>query len=305
MPKVASSHALLPVRVVVERTGLSADVLRAWERRYGVVLPSRTAGGQRAYTEEQVTRLLALARLVDRGHAIGNLASATPAELGALAIQPVITRTSASATAAVIAAAIDATEQLDAELLERTLRSAALRLGIDEMLDQVLGPLLTEIGRRWHRGDLRTVNEHLSSAVIRGTLGWMMEVAKSTSNAPRIVVATPAGQMHELGAMLAAAAIAAQGARVIYLGPNLPAAEIAMAAVQTRANAVALSIVFPDDDRALLGELAALRHALPKNVDIVVGGAAVERYHAELRLADVRVERSLDGLRSYVRELMR
>jgi DNA-binding transcriptional MerR regulator len=302
------SPSLLPVRVVVERTGLSADVLRAWERRYSVVVPQRTTGGQRVYSEANVQRLQELAQLVARGHSIGHLAHATPSELAELresALHSAASLPSAATTDPIVAGALDATERLDAKSLERVLRGAALRLGIDEMLDDVLAPLLITIGERWHQGTLRTANEHLATAVIRATLAWMMELAAPAADAPSVVVSTPAGQLHELGAMIAAASIAAQGARVIYLGPNLPAAEIAVAAIQTRASAVALSLVYPEHDAALGGELSTLRKALPPRIDLLVGGAAVDRYEAELIIAAARVEHSLDGLRAYVRGLLR
>lgn len=304
-----SSDSLhFPVRFVVQRTGLSADVLRAWERRYGAVLPHRTAGGQRVYSTSDVERLTLLARLVDRGHAIGQIARTTDDELRGIVerdsrIRPPMASSPSVATDSgdsLLAAALDATDRMDAEGLERLLRGAALRVGSDEMIEQLLAPLLFTIGSLWHQGVLRPVQEHVATAVIRSTLGWMMEVTTPAPNAPCIVVGTPAGQMHEMGAMIAAAVIASHGARVLYLGADLPAADIAAAATRARAVAVALSVMYPTDDARLPREIAELRAALPPHVQIIAGGAAAPSYADAWRPANAMVTASLDELRNYI-----
>lgn len=305
----ASLH--FPVRLVVQRTGLSADVLRAWERRYGAVLPHRTAGGQRVYSTSDIERLTLLARLVDGGHAIGQIARATDDELQSIVerdsrISAPLPSAPSVATASgdsLIAAALDATDRMDADGLERLLRGAALRMGCDDMIEQVLAPLLFTIGSLWHQGVLRPAQEHVATAVIRGTLSWLMELTTPPANAPCIVVGTPAGQMHELGAMIAAAVIASQGARVLYLGADLPAAEIADAATRSRAVAVALSVMYPTDDARLPLEIAELRAALPPHVQIIAGGAAASAYADAWRPANAIMTASLEDLRDYIRGL--
>jgi DNA-binding transcriptional MerR regulator/methylmalonyl-CoA mutase cobalamin-binding subunit len=300
-----------PVRLVVQRTGLSADVLRAWERRYGAVVPHRTAGGQRVYSDADIERLRLLARLVAGGHAIGQIARASDDELQRIAERDVRLAAPLPDAASIatdngdslMAAALDATDRMEPEALERLLRGAALRLGADEMIEQVLAPLLFTIGSLWHQGVLRPAQEHVATAVIRGTLSWMMELATPTPNAPCIVVGTPAGQHHEMGAMIAAAVIAGHGNRVLYLGADLPAQDIAAAALQSRASAVALSVVYPYDDPKLAGELMALRAALPSHVGIITGGAAAPGYAEAWHPAAITVARSLDDLRDYIRGL--
>jgi methylmalonyl-CoA mutase cobalamin-binding subunit len=135
-------------------------------------------------------------------------------------------------------------------------------------------------------------------------LGQMARPFAGTDQAPVLAVATPTGQLHELGALLVAAAAANLGWRVTYLGASLPAPEIAGAARQSRARAVALSLVYPEDDPALAGELTALREALPAEIALVVGGRAMPAYRAVLRqLGAVLIEdlaqlgTVLDGLR--------
>jgi methylmalonyl-CoA mutase cobalamin-binding subunit len=122
--------------------------------------------------------------------------------------------------------------------------------------------------------------------------------------APRIIVGTPAGQIHELGAIMAATAAANLGWRSIYLGPNLPAHEIAGAALRNKAAAVALSIVYPEDDPNLDRELTDLARLLPPTTRILVGGRAARAYFETLvRIGALHADSvdefggQLDGLR--------
>jgi MerR family transcriptional regulator, light-induced transcriptional regulator len=205
------------------------------------------------------------------------------ADAGALPVAPAqAAASSAESPDSVRAAALRAVERFDAVELESTLRGAVLRLGVDQLLDEVIAPLLFTIGSKWQEGHMRPAHEHLASAVIRRTLSWLIAYAAPPASAPTVVVATLAGQTHEFGALLAAATAVSQGWRVVYLGTSLPAAEIAAAAIETRATAVALSLVYPADDPAIPHELRDLRAALPPGCAIVAGGGATPDYMAAL-----------------------
>ncbi len=293
--ELPSSDTLHPVRAVVDRTGLSPDLLRAWERRYNAVTPSRSSGRQRLYSDADITRLNLLRQAVDAGWPISHVSPYTTEALQALIDKEARTlkmasdlsnaAISTSSGDSVLAAALQAVENYDDRALEAVLRRAALYLGVDEMLEGVLSPLLFTIGSLWHQGVLRPASEHMASQVIRQTLGRMMESAQASKAAPLVVVGTPTGHMHELGAMLAAAAGATSGWRVLYLGGNLPAADFVEAAQRTHAAAIALSIVVPSDDVRLPGELRALRTALP-HTKLVVGGSGSGGYERVLKEVD-------------------
>ena len=258
-----SSPALHSVRVASRRTGLSPDLLRAWEKRYHAVSPTRTAGGQRNYSDADIERLKLLAQAVAAGRQIGQVAGlcrtriARPRRVRCAAprlrpIQPMRTKRSRDLLSTALAAA----ENFDASTLEATLRTAALRLPSDQVLDRVFGPLLLAIGTRWHEGRFPPANGHLATTVIRRVLTWMTDFPLVLDDAPRIVVGTPAFQMHDLGAMLAATAAASNGWRVTFLGASLPAQELLRAARMAAADAVALSIVHPTDDVRVSSRLA-------------------------------------------------
>jgi methylmalonyl-CoA mutase cobalamin-binding subunit/DNA-binding transcriptional MerR regulator len=296
--------------VVTLRTGLTPDLLRAWEKRYGAVTPSRSSAGQRVYTDADIERLALLARAVKGGRAIGQIASLPVRELQRIveedakalgARTPSSTASPAESRASLQAAALAAIERFDAAELESTLRSTALRLGIDEALDGVIAPLLLDIGARWHAGRLGPAHEHLATAVIRRTLHWMMDTGAPPSGERALVVATLAGQAHELGAMLAAAAASSHGWRVIYLGANLPARDISVAANQTRASAVALSFVHPAEDPTMADALRELRATLLSGIAILAGGSAAANYAPALAAVGAARFGSIRELRAWLR----
>lgn len=303
-----------PMRMVVLRTGLTPDVLRAWEKRHGVVAPVRSDGGQRMYSDEDIERLSLLTRAVNGGRAIGQVAKLPLGALKGLvekdADAPRVTPASVQAIPpplreSVHDAAFAAIESFDSAKLESVLRGAVLRLGIDAMLDGVIGPLLSTIGARWRAGLLRPAQEHLATAVLRRTLSWMMDDGHAPADSPALVVATLPGQTHEIGAMLVAAAASSEGWRIVYLGVNLPPAEIAAATERTHAAAIALSFVYPADDPAIAGALRELHAAAPAKTPILAGGSAAANYESALSAVGAFKLDSIGELRAWLNAAIR
>ena len=307
---VSSQTPRHPVRVTALRTGLTPHILRAWERRYQVVAPSRSEGGQRLYSDHDVQRLRLLRRLTERGHSISRLAGASLEELERSAREeggsrPVETQALAPDSGAeeFRSAALSAAHQLDAAELHAVLERAAVTLGVPGFLDQVVGPSLQEIGRGWSEGTVSIAQEHLATAVFRRVLGWLLQVYEVNHSAPRLIVATPPRHRHELGAMLAGAAAASQGWDVTYLGADLPVAEIVAAARQVSANGVALSIVYPAVDPILVSDLQQLRTGLDPRAGVLVGGSAALLDHDRLVSMGAAVVNSLAEFRTSLRRL--
>lgn len=281
-----------PIRVAARRTGLSRDVLRAWEIRYRAVEPDRTPGGQRLYSDADISRLRLLRRALAAGRRIGQVAKLSSAELKRLVLedegsldlqQPVRRGARAGVTPlAFLHECLDAVAELDAVRLAAALDRAVAALPGPELIDRVLAPLMSEIGELWLRRHLTPAHERLATIVVRQTLDEIRDMLQRPEG-PTIVVATPSGQRHEIGAMLAAASAASRGWHVIYLGADLPAASIAEAAAKSGARAVALSIIYPADDPALPGELRQLRKRLASAVPIIVGGRAAGEYRDIVR----------------------
>ncbi len=184
---------------------------------------------------------------------------------------------------------------MDSESLTLALEGAAIALTQTVLLLDVILPLLRHIGDSWHRGSLRPSQEHLATAAIRTFLSGLMRAVAVSSRAPKVVVTTPAGQWHEISAQVAALLALADGWRVVFLGANLPAEEIANAVIQSEARAVVLSIVYPADDARLPNQLATLGRNLPEGVKLFVGGAAAQSYARALdSIGAVRVENMLE-----------
>lgn len=277
------------IKVVARRTGLSAHVIRIWEKRYGAVEPERTGTNRRLYSDEQIERLSLLRNVTQSGHSISHVAKLPTEKLRELARQsqgpnghtPREPRETSGAETLLVDC-VAAVKSLDSRALEETLKRASTDLGAQGLLQRVVAPLAQTIGDLWRDGAITAAHEHFASAVIRIFLGQAAKPFAGTEGAPVLVVATPAGQIHELGALLVGAAAANLGWHVTYLGASLPAAEIAGAARQNRARAVALSLVYPEDDHRLDGELTRLRESLPPEITLLVGGRAMPAYRHTL-----------------------
>jgi DNA-binding transcriptional MerR regulator/methylmalonyl-CoA mutase cobalamin-binding subunit len=300
-----STDPRYPVRLVALRTGLTPHVLRAWERRYHVVSPLRSEGGQRLYSDLDVERLLRLRRLTDRGHAIGRIAALPLAELVRLEEETPKgeSGTPSESAADAAATALEATRRLDPTELQAVLERAAVTLGTSVFLDQVIGPLLERIGHGWSERSVSVAQEHMASAVIRRVLGWLLRLYEARNGAPRLVVATPPHQAHELGALMAAASAAAEGWNVTYLGPDLPVADLISAAGLSGARAVAISAVHQPESGDLLGAVRDTRSRLPTDVALLVGGAGALQRRAEVEAAGARVIDSLAEFRALLPRL--
>jgi len=149
-------------------------------------------------------------------------------------------------------------------------------------LEDVVPSLMLRVGDEWQAGRLTIAHEHLASAAVIAILLEAMRSVPELPGAPRLLVATPAGERHAVGAALAAAAAALDGWTIIYLGADVPAAEIVAAAAASRASAIALSVVHTDDPDSVIGELRSVRDTLAIGVPVIVGGAAAMRMAGRL-----------------------
>lgn len=267
------------IAIAARRSGLSQHVIRAWEKRYGVVTPLRTDTHRRLYTDEDIERLQLLRRATQAGHSIGNIASLPAELLRPLAAEESVAPAAKSPDTAetLLATALDAVKALDSGKLERLLSGGMVTLGRGLLTLRVIVPLIQHVGTEWERGNLRVAHEHCATSVIRTLLGNFVHAHSQTTNAPVLVVTTPPGQLHELGALIAGAAASDRGWKVIYLGPSLPPEEIAAAFHQCKADALALSIIYPADDPGLSAQLRTIRHLLP-DAPILAGGTAAAGY---------------------------
>lgn len=292
-----------PIAVVVERTGLSPDLIRAWERRYGAVMPVRGSGGHRLYTSGEIERLRLLRAAVQGGRTIGHVATASTDELRALIDEDSLARELLVPTPATRAidrqamdAAMAAARAYDMAVLEDTMQRSLALHGAVDFLELVAVPLLRLAGDEWHAGRMSPAEEHLLSSVVHDVVVGAMRGFRRRDGSPGILVTTPVGSRHVIGAALIGAAVALEGWNVIYLGADLPAECIVDAVDVSGVEVVALSIVYSPANADLPGELQALRAQLPSETMLVVGGAATTALQAQLRALGIRVESDIPGL---------
>jgi methylmalonyl-CoA mutase cobalamin-binding subunit len=176
---------------------------------------------------------------------------------------------------------------------------SVVQLNPADFVDRVIAPLLEEVGDEWHRGALSPAHEHLVSVTVRHVLAWTLDTFEASPGAPVLIVTTIAGETHELGAMLAAVVAAEEGWRVIYLGPSLPANDLAATVGATDALGVAVSIVYPDGSVA--EQVGALRRALPADRLLLAGGRGAVATRSALEAEGASVVADMPALREVLR----
>lgn len=280
------------IKFVARHTGLSIHTIRIWEKRYGAVRPVRSGNNRRLYTEADVERLRLLREATLAGHAIGQVATASLPELHRLlrtAGAPPPARRAArakqtdEAIESLTEGAVAALTEFDARSFLKTLDRAAVELGSPAVLQKFIAPLAEHVGDLWREGELAIAHEHFATNHLAEFLSAFARPYSENVSAPHLLLATPTGQLHEMGAIIVAAAARSHGWRTTYLGASLPIEEFVGAVRNLKPRAVGLSIVFPPDDTALRRDLKKLRELLPRECAFLVGGRSAVSYTEILR----------------------
>lgn len=311
---IPSKELRHPIKVVCHRTGLTAHAIRVWERRYGLICCKRTDSNRRLYSDEEIERLRLLKQLTDCGHRISQISCLSLEDLYGLHRkevpptpasnpEPTPQDLSHETVEECTQRCLQAVRTLDTVVISDLLEEARLRYGQRAVLLRIIAPLVMEVGESWRRGEMRVVHEHLATSVVRDFLAIGSRNYQLSPKAPELLVTTPVGQIHEVGALLATAVARDLGWRVTYLGPSLPAEEIAACVEIRKARAVALSMVYPSDDPNVPRELTKLRGLLPPQIALLIGGRAAFGYHQALRVPDVRLVTCLADIESTLEEI--
>ena len=301
--------AVFPIGYVSITTGLSAHVLRAWERRYQAVNPGRSASGRRLYSQEDIDRLALLKRAVARGNSISQIAGLDDATLAGLAglppgphrPEPLESGPSGAAPASeiedIIATCLQAMGNLDDASIFQALQKASLNHSRHAIINAVIVPFMAEIGTRWSFGALRIVHEHLASGAVHACLSNMLTYQKgAVSHNPRMLIAAPAGQQCFLGALAVAVTAQDQGWEPVFLGPDLPCEEIAAARLALNPQLIALSITCRANDAFIANELQRLSNLLQGQCPFIVGGLASDVYRRSIEAAGGECFSTTDSL---------
>jgi len=261
------------IKAVSQATGLTVETLRAWERRYGIVVPNRDPTGRRVYRADDVLRLRRLREATERGHPIGRLAELSEESLAQLLNDAPDRRTRATSNA-FVERILAAAQQYRSAECEQALTLAIAMMPPQRLVSDVLQPLLREVGERWHRGEFAISQERLISTIVRRHVGLMLDTYDRTARHQAIVFATLPGERHELGLLMSAMICASRGFKTHYLGPDLPETEIARYAREVGASIIALSVVLHEQLAQLPQQLEALAGAMAPGSVIWLGGLA-------------------------------
>ena len=263
----------------VERdVGLSKDVLRVWERRYGFPAPERDANGERVYPAEQVERLRLIRRLMDHGHRPGRLLTASVKDLRAISLRrPAV-------------ASGDQGEGLDelvkliklheAEAYAQAMLQRLARHGLQRFVLDTVAPLTQLIGVAWEEGRLQIFEEHLFTELTERLLRQAIATVPP-GREPRILLTSLPNEQHGMGLLMAEATLALEGAHCISLGTQTPMLEIVRAGAAHRANIIALSFSAAFPRRQVPALLQQLRAAMPTGYELWAGGSGMSRIAAQ------------------------
>ena len=264
----------------VERdVGLSKDVLRVWERRYGFPVPDRDPNGERLYPAGQVLRLRLIKRLMDRGHRPGRLVTASVNELEALAASSHGTTTDANSGSDELDKLFVLIRQHKAAAYLQAMQQRLARQGLRLFVQDTVAPLTVQIGLAWEQGPLQVFEEHLFTELTARVLRQAIATVPGGSE-PRVLLTTLPKEPHAMGLLMVEAVISLEGAQCISLGTQMPLLEIVDAVAAHQVDVVALSFSAAFPARQVPALLEQLRAALPGTTELWAGGAGVRKLAA-------------------------
>jgi len=280
------------IAAVEHDTGLSKDVLRMWERRYGFPAPERDANGERAYPAEQVERLRQIKRLMDQGHRPGKLLALPAEALSGLGPRHARAPHADAETAdpQALADMLALIKQHDSNGYVQALQQRLARQGLQGFVQDIIAPLTLRVGEAWEDGHFEVFEEHLFTELTKRVMRQAIAALPTGHASPRVLLTSVPNEQHVLGLLMVEALFALEGAECIPLGTQMPLTEIARAATAHRADIVALSFSVAYPHRQIPAQLEQLRQILPADIELWVGGAGTSR-HAPLagvlRLSDL------------------
>src|SRR6266511_6235256 len=220
-----STAPVFNTKAVARETGVPADTFRAWERRYGMPRPQRTPGGHRLYSERDIAIIRWLRDRTDEGVNISHAVMLLTTTLDAATITPA-NNDEARAIERMTEDLAQALTDFDAPQAERLLGEAFSIHPFEHVLLDLIQPTMVEIGERWHRGEINVAVEHFATQFVRRKLAGLMNVFEGVGHRGRIVVGCAPGELHDLGVLILSLFLVRRGWNIVYLGPQLPLADL-------------------------------------------------------------------------------
>lgn len=265
------------ISAVERETGLSKDVLRMWERRYGFPSPRRDEHGERQYSPTEVSRLRAIKRLMDAGLRPGKIIELPLDELKALSDARASERSDGLAEG-FEREIVHLLQTHDAPGLQHALAQLVMRQGLQKFVLETVTPLNRAVGDAWMRGELQVFEEHLYSEQLQVVLRTAINAfPRQTTGVPRVLLTTFPNEQHGIGLLMVEALLCPEGVNCISLGPQTPIEDVRRAAIAHKVHILALSFSGAFPLRFALEGLASLRQQLPPQVSIWAGGDMTRR----------------------------
>jgi len=262
---------LVPIRTVSSLTGVNPVTLRAWERRYNLIQPKRTAKGHRLYTMADVALISRVVALLESGMAIGQVQQVLSAQPAAPAA-PEPPPPAADPWSDYQQRLIQATVNFDEYALDDIYNEALSLYPIDIVTTRLIVPLLHELGRRWETGEGNVAQEHFFSIFLRNKLGARFHHRSRDAQGPRLLTACLPDEQHEVGLLLFALSAVDRDYNVVLLGANMPLEELPAAQQQADCQAIVLSGCYQIAPAVLHDGLPQLLHNV--TVPVFIGGRA-------------------------------
>ncbi|THJ18696.1 MAG: cobalamin B12-binding domain-containing protein [Nitrospira sp. CG24B] len=283
---------------VAKLTGLSKDVIRVWERRYGLVTPSRSSNRYREYSDEDVALLRFVRAQMEQGATIGGLATeGRDALLARMRLATPFVAEEQKPHEHLLDDLMGLLDPIDKAGFERKLNGAVAVIPFEEAVQRILLPLQRRIGEQWHEGRLGTATEHYVTKLIQQKLFSVMNQLPVNEFGPRVLIACPQGETHEIGAQAVAYIAATRGCQVYYLGPNLPMPDLMAFCEKIRPDLVLLSLTEAKSEAAMLEQLKELGQ-LAAGWPVAVGGQGARAFGDLLRDTKIELLDDLPALHS-------
>ncbi len=276
-----NTGGMLNISAVERETGLSKDVLRMWERRYGFPKPPRDDNGERRYALPEIAKLRAIKRLMDVGMRPGKIIHAPVEELNALADARIAPRREQIAPA-LEREILALLRSHDTPGLQQAFANLLMKQGLQRFVLDALTLLNRAVGDAWMRGELQVFEEHLYTEQLQVALRTAINAFPRQTGTPRVLLTTFPGEQHGVGLLMVEALLVPEGAQCVSLGVQTPQEDIHRAALAHKAHVVALSFSAAFPVRQASEGLATLRRQLPSTTALWAGGEMTRRVRKTL-----------------------
>ncbi|SEH43406.1 MerR HTH family regulatory protein [Magnetospirillum fulvum] len=289
--RMEPSGALVPIAAIEKETGLTKEVVRKWETRYGFPCPVRDESGNRLYPAEQVDRLRLIRRLIGAGLRPGKVVA-----LDMESLERMVWESSPSMSSQPTdfsQRVLDTVLQHDIPRLKELFKQQWGRDGLTDFIGKTLSEMTLFIGEAWLRGDIRMFEEHIYTEAVLDVLHDAIRTVSGSSGWPRVLMSTAPGEIHTIGLLMAEAMLSMEGASCIRLGAQIPMAELVAAINGCQVDIVGLSFSIAYPARNATQFLNTLRSRIEPSTEIWVGGLGVTRLKP---MAGVRYLNDLDDV---------